>query len=74
MSNTTENTVLHRMSDAINAHDVDAITSGRHANVKCFTHDYEGEQPLHPESGFIGIAQVRENSAPQQANSHFCQK
>lgn len=54
MTNTTENTVLHRMSDAINAHDVDAI-------VNCFTSDYQGEQPLHPESGSIGLAQVREN-------------
>ena len=54
MTNTTENTVLHRMSDAINAHDVDAI-------VNCFTSDYQGEQPLYPESSFIGIAQVREN-------------
>jgi ketosteroid isomerase-like protein len=47
-------TVLQRMSDAINAHDVDAI-------VSCFTNDYKGEQPLHPESGFIGLAQVQEN-------------
>ena len=47
-------TVLQRMSDAINAHDVDAL-------VSCFTNDYQGEQPLHSESGFIGIAQVREN-------------
>ena len=64
MPNTTENTiapaqyemptVLQRMSDAINAHDVDAIAS-------CFANDYKGEQPLHPESGVIGIAQVREN-------------
>ena len=54
MFNTTETTVLHRMSDAINAHNVDAIAS-------CFTHDYKGEQPLHPESGIIGLAQVREN-------------
>jgi hypothetical protein len=64
MPNTTENisapaqdempTVLQRMSDAINAHDVDAF-------VSCLTNDYKGEQPLHPESGFIGLAQVREN-------------
>ena len=64
MPNTTENTiapaqhepptVLQRMSDAINAHDVDAIAS-------CFTNDYKGEQPLHPESAVIGLAQVREN-------------
>jgi ketosteroid isomerase-like protein len=72
MPNTTRNisapaqdempTVLQRMSDAINAHDVDAIAS-------CFTHDYKGEQPLHPEIAVIlqrrgyanGLAQVREN-------------
>lgn len=64
MLNTTENmsapaqdelpTVLQRMSDAINAHDVDAI-------VSCFTNDYQGEQPLHPEIAVIGLAQVREN-------------
>jgi hypothetical protein len=64
MSNTTENmsapaqyempTVLQRMSDAINAHDVDAIAS-------CFANDYKGEQPLHPESSLTELAQVREN-------------
>ncbi len=79
MPNTTENisapaqyeqpTVLQRMSDAINAHDIDAITSGRHANASCFTNDYQGEQPLHPEIAVIlqrrgyanGLAQVRSN-------------
>jgi hypothetical protein len=67
MPNTTENTiapptVLQRMSDAINAHDVDAF-------VSCLTSDYQGEQPLHPEIASIlqrrgyanGLAQVREN-------------
>jgi hypothetical protein len=64
MLNTTRNmsapaqyelpTVLQRMSDAINAHDVDAF-------VSCLTNDYQGEQPLHPESALIGLAQVREN-------------
>ena len=64
MLNTTENpiaptqhqtpTVLQRMSDAINAHDIDAFMS-------CFTNDFKGEQPLHPESPFTGLAQVREN-------------
>ncbi len=72
MPNTTEKTiapaqyeqptVLQRMSDAINAHDVDAIAS-------CFTNDYQGEQPLHPEIAVIlqrrgsanGLAQVRSN-------------
>jgi SnoaL-like domain len=72
MQNTTENTiapaqhelptVLQRMSDAINAHDVDAFLS-------CLTPDYQGEQPLHPEIAAIlqrrgyanGLAQVREN-------------
>jgi hypothetical protein len=47
-------TVLQRMSDAINAHDVDAF-------VSCLTNDYKGEQPLHPEIAAIGLAQVREN-------------
>lgn len=64
MPNTTENTiapaqhemptVLQRMSDAINAHDIDAF-------VSCFANDFKGEQPLHPESPFTGLAQVREN-------------
>ena len=64
MTNTTENTiapaqhepptVLQRMSDAINAHDIDAFAS-------CFTNDFKGEQPLHPESPFTGPTQVREN-------------
>lgn len=47
-------TVLQRMSDAINAHNVDAFMS-------CFANDYKGEQPLHPEIASIGLAQVREN-------------
>ena len=46
--------VLQRMSDAINAHDVDAF-------VSCFANDFKGEQPLHPESAFTNPAQVREN-------------
>jgi hypothetical protein len=64
MQNITENTiapaqhelptVLQRMSDAINTHDVDALLS-------CLTPDYQGEQPLHPEIASIGLAQVREN-------------
>jgi ketosteroid isomerase-like protein len=64
MQNTTGNTiapaqhelptVLQRMSDAINTHDVDALLS-------CLTPDYQGEQPLHPEIASIGLAQVREN-------------
>jgi SnoaL-like domain len=79
MPNTTRNisapaqdelpTVLQQMSDPINAHNVDAITSGRHANASCFTNDYKGEQPLHPEIAVIlqrrgsanGLVQVREN-------------
>jgi ketosteroid isomerase-like protein len=54
MRNTAVSTVLQRMSDAINAHDVDAISN-------CFTDDYKGEQPLHSKGAFIGLAQVREN-------------
>ena len=46
-------TVLQRMSDAINAHDVDAF-------VSCFTNDYQSEQPLYF-GAFSGLAQVREN-------------
>jgi hypothetical protein len=42
------------MSDAINAHDVDAL-------VSCFANDFKGEQPLHPKIAFTGLAQVREN-------------
>lgn len=47
-------TVLQRMSDAINAHDVDAF-------VSCFTNDYQSEQPLYFDRAFSGLAQVREN-------------
>ena len=64
MPNTTENTiapaqhemptVLQQMSDAINAHDIDAF-------VSCFTIDFKGEQPLHPDNPFTGQTQVREN-------------
>jgi hypothetical protein len=38
----------------MNAHDVDAF-------VACLHHDYDSEQPAHPDRAFRGVDQVREN-------------
>ena len=46
--------VLERLTDAQNAHDVDLFAS-------FFTHDYQSEQPAHPGRRFSGPAQVHEN-------------
>lgn len=47
-------TVLERLTDAQNAHDVDLFAS-------CFAVDYRSEQPAHPGREFTGRAQVHEN-------------
>jgi ketosteroid isomerase-like protein len=45
---------LQRLQQAMNAHDLDALTS-------CFASDYRNETPLHPAQNFVGSAQVRQN-------------
>lgn len=45
-----------RLRDAVNAHDLDAITG-------CFAEDYVNETPVHPSRGFRGREQVRKNWA-----------
>lgn len=46
--------ILLRMEAAINAHDIDVF-------VNCFTDDFLGEQPVHPERNVTGAEQVRKN-------------
>jgi ketosteroid isomerase-like protein len=46
--------VLERMHQALNAHDIDAF-------VALFSPDYQSEQPAHPDRQFAGREQVREN-------------
>jgi ketosteroid isomerase-like protein len=46
--------VLHRLVDAVNAHDLDGL-------VACFADDYVNETPTHPQRGFRGREQVRTN-------------
>lgn len=47
-------TVLEQLHTAINQHDLEAM-------LRCFDPDYRSEQPLHPDRGFDGKAQVRKN-------------
>jgi ketosteroid isomerase-like protein len=47
-------TMLERLRDAANAHDAQRLAS-------LFAEDYQSAQPLHPNRGFGGSAQVREN-------------
>jgi ketosteroid isomerase-like protein len=47
-------TLLERVTEAQNAHDVELLAS-------CFAHDYRSEQPAHPGRRFMGRAQVHEN-------------
>lgn len=47
-------TVLERLTEAQNAHDVDLFTS-------YFADDYQSDQPAHPGRRFSGRAQVHEN-------------
>ena len=46
--------MVARLRQATNDHDLDAL-------VACFTPDYINETPAHPERGFTGRGQVREN-------------
>ena len=46
--------VLERLLDALNRHDLDAM-------VDCFADDYRSEQPAHPARAFVGADQVRKN-------------
>jgi ketosteroid isomerase-like protein len=46
--------LVHRLTQAINAHDLEAM-------VACFAPDYRNETPVHPSRGFIGRDQVRRN-------------
>jgi ketosteroid isomerase-like protein len=46
--------VVERLQDALNAHDIEAF-------VACFDPDYDSKQPAHPDRGFRGREQVREN-------------
>jgi ketosteroid isomerase-like protein len=46
--------VLQRLTDAVNRHDLDALTA-------CFTPDFLSETPAHPDRTFHGRAQVRHN-------------
>ena len=47
-------TVLERLRDAQNGHDLDAF-------VACFDPQYHSEQPVHPDRAFRGRDQVRAN-------------
>jgi hypothetical protein len=51
---TGSHTVLNRLHQAINDHDLDAI-------VACFSLDYRNDTPAHPARSFVGRDQVRRN-------------
>jgi ketosteroid isomerase-like protein len=46
--------VVQRLQIAMNAHDIDAF-------VACFDAGYDSKQPAHPDRGFRGREQVRQN-------------
>jgi ketosteroid isomerase-like protein len=46
--------VIRRLMDATNRHDLDAL-------VDCVAENYRSEQPVHPARGFTGREQVRKN-------------
>ncbi|MBK5289591.1 MAG: nuclear transport factor 2 family protein [Acidimicrobiia bacterium] len=50
----TATTVVDRLCDAVNRHDLDALAA-------CFAVEYQNETPAHPARGFLGRAQVRRN-------------
>jgi len=50
----TVNSLIGRLVETTNAHDVDGI-------VECFAEDYVNETPAHPHRGFRGREQVRRN-------------
>jgi hypothetical protein len=47
-------TMIKRLHTAMNQHDLEAM-------LECFDPEYRSEQPLHPNRGFGGKAQVRKN-------------
>jgi hypothetical protein len=46
--------VVRRLQQAVNAHDLEAVT-------RCFAPDYRNETPAHPGRGFLGQNQVSKN-------------
>jgi ketosteroid isomerase-like protein len=46
--------VVERLNAALNAHDIEGF-------VACFDRAYDSKQPAHPDRGFRGIEQVRQN-------------
>lgn len=48
------NLVVKRLIDALNSHDLDAVSS-------CFSEDFSGEWPAHPGRDFRGPERVRRN-------------
>lgn len=48
------NSVVERLIDALNSHDLDAVAS-------CFGPDFEAEWPAHPSRSFTGPENVRRN-------------
>jgi ketosteroid isomerase-like protein len=46
--------VVERLVEAVNRHELDAL-------VGCFAEDYRNETPAHPSRGFRGRGQVRQN-------------
>jgi ketosteroid isomerase-like protein len=53
-SPTGSSSVIERLGDAINRHDLDALAA-------CFAPDYASEFPAHPDRAFRGHEQVRKN-------------
>jgi ketosteroid isomerase-like protein len=51
---TEPKTVAHRLCQATNDHDIEAL-------VDCFAETYRNETPAHPDRGFVGRDQVRTN-------------
>jgi hypothetical protein len=49
-------TLLFKLRDALNAHDIEAF-------IACFDEKYYSEQPVHPDRTFQGREQVRRNWA-----------
>ncbi|WP_425583447.1 nuclear transport factor 2 family protein [Streptosporangium oxazolinicum] len=54
MVSVTRFPVVNRLIEAINAHDLDALTA-------TFAHDYTSAWPAHPARSFNGPENVREN-------------
>ena len=61
VSENGKSTVLSRMENTINAHDIEAF-------VDCFAQDFVGEQPVHPERVVTGSENVRQNWTALFAN------